>query len=195
MTTIIIPTETPTATVGHRAPGRLNMPDWGAAGWAGLISGTLFMLCELVLLPYSKGGNAWVPVRMVAAVVFGRETLPTPPYFAQAAAPSSGAFFMAVALHYSLAIIFARILSTMIYRVDRRTALTAGAFFGLILYAVNFYAATAAFPWFAAARGWASLLSNVVFGASAALLYKAFETREPLMEDEPEPYERLPRRY
>jgi hypothetical protein len=159
------------------------MPDWGAAGWAGLISGTLFMLCELILLPYSKGGNAWVPVRMVAAVVLGSETLPPPPYFAQPAAPGSGIFFMAVALHYSLAIIYARIMSTMIYRLDRRTALTAGAFFGIILYAVNFYAAAAAFPWFAAARGWASLLSNIIFGASAALLYKTLEKREPLMGD------------
>jgi len=172
-------------TAEHKAPS-LRMPDWGAAGWAGLISGTLLMLCELILLPLEKGGDAWVPVRMVAAIVYGRGVLPPPPYFVRGVAPDSGAFFMAVALHYSLSLIYLRVLSTMIYKLDRRTALGAGAFFGLVLYALNFYGFSAAFPWFVAARGWASALSNVVFGLCAAFTYKAFERREPLVEDEEE---------
>lgn len=172
-------------TETRRAPS-LRMPDWGAAGWAGIISGTALMVCELILLPLNKGGDAWVPVRMVAAIVFGRGVLPPPPYFVRGVAPDSGAFFMALALHFSLSLIYLRVLSTLIYKVDRRTAYAAGAFFGLVLYALNFYGFTAAFPWFAAARGWASVVSNIVFGLIAAGTYKALERREPLVEDEDE---------
>ena len=164
----------------RKAPS-LRMPDWGAAGWAGLIAGSVLMLAEVGLLPLSKGGNAWVPVRMVAAIIFGRQILPAPPYFIQAA-PSSGIFLIALALHFSLALVYLRILSTMIYKVDRGTALLAGAGFGLVLYAANFYGFTAAFPWFAAARGWVSVLANVLFGLTAAAAYKSLERREPLIE-------------
>lgn len=159
----------------------LRMPDWGAAGWAGLIAGTVFMLAEASLLPLSKGGDAWAPVRMVAAVVFGRQVLPPPPYFVETQ-PSSGLFFMALALHYSLSLIYLRVLSTMIYKLDWRTALGAGFVFGALLYAVNFYGFTAAFPWFKEARGWASFSASMAFGATAALAYKALERREPLIE-------------
>ncbi len=158
------------------------MPDWGAAGWAALIAGTLFMVTELGLLPWAKGGNAWAPVRMVAAIIWGRQALPPPPYFVDAA-PSSGIFFTAVTMHYSLSLIYLRFLSTLIYKLDRWTAIGVGAFFGLILYAANFYGFTGAFPWFAAARGWVTILSNVLFGVVAAASYKALERREPLMED------------
>lgn len=177
---------TPEIRTEPRSEPRLRMPDWGAAGWAGIVSGTAAMVCELLLLPLNKGGDAWVPVRMVAAIVFGRGVLPPPPYFVHGVAPDSGAFFMALALHFSLSLIYLRVLSTMIYKVDRRTAYGAGAFFGLVLYALNFYGFSAAFPWFAAARGWASALSNVLFGLIAAGTYKAFERREPLVEDEDE---------
>lgn len=168
-----------TKTAEKKAPC-LKMPDWGAAGWAGLIAGTLFMLAEVSLLPLSKGGNAWVAVRMVAAILFGRQVLPPSPTFIDAE-PSSGVFFMALALHYCLALIYVRILATLIYKVDHRTALMAGAAFGLALYVANFYVFTAAFPWFAAARGWASAFSNLMFGLVAAALYKGLERRDPLI--------------
>jgi hypothetical protein len=180
--TAMMVTAQETRTAETKAPC-LRMPDWGAAGWAGLIAGTVLMLSEISLLPFEKGGNAWVPVRMVAAIVFGRQALPPPPYFIQAE-PGSGVFFMALALHFSLALIYLRFLSTMIYKLDRKTAALAGAFFGLILYAVNFYGFTAAFPWFAAARGWVSAFSSILFGLVAAASYKALERREPLIEDE-----------
>jgi hypothetical protein len=174
-----------TAPTAPQAPF-LRMPDWGAAGWAGLIAGTAFMVSEIGLLPWSKGGAAWVPVRMVAATIYGRSALPPPPYFTNAAGPPDSAmFFLTVVIHYALALIYARILSTWIYKLDGRTALAAGAAFGLALYLVNFHGFTAVFPWFAAARGWVSLFSNFAFGVIAAACYKALERREPLMEDEP----------
>jgi hypothetical protein len=160
------------------------MPDWGAAGWAGLIAGTVAMIAELTMLPVVYGGNAWVPVRMVAAIVFGRQVLPPSPYFVQAE-PSSGVFFMALALHFSLALIYLRVLSTLIYRIDWRAALGAGALFGAVIYVVNFYGFTEAFPWFKAVRGPVSLLANVLFGLTAAAAYKTLEAREPLNEGEP----------
>src|SRR5437868_7010078 len=109
MNTIETPeTRTAEARLARRTAPNLRMPDWGAAGWAGLIAGSAFMLAELLLLPWSKGGNAWVPVRMVAAMIFGPQILPPPPYFAGPAhavlEPTSGMFLMAVALHFSLSL-------------------------------------------------------------------------------------------
>ena len=46
-----------------------------------------------------------------------------------------------------------------------------GAAFGLVIYAVNFYALAPLFPWFADLRGWSALIGHVVFGISAALIY------------------------
>jgi hypothetical protein len=46
-----------------------------------------------------------------------------------------------------------------------------GAAFGGLLYVFNFFALTQAFPWFAELRGWATFVSHLIFGASAALLY------------------------
>lgn len=171
----------PATRQGTRRAPNLSMPDWGAAGWAALIAGTTFMVFELFLLPLSKGGNAWVPVRMAAAIIWGRQILPPPPYFVDAV-PDTGIFFTALALHYSLALVYMHFLSTLIYKVDKKTAALAGAFFGLILYAANFYGFTGAFPWFAAARGWATVVSNVVFGVVGASCYKLLESEEPLDE-------------
>lgn len=180
MITMTPQTKTDRPAETRQAPG-LRMPDWGAAGWAALIAGTIFMLMELVLLPLSKGGNAWAPVRMTAAIIWGRHILPPPPYLVDAA-PNSGIFFTALALHYSLSLIYLRVLSALIYKLDAKTAALAGAFFGLILYAANFYGFTGAFPWMAAARGWATIVSNVGFGVIAAASYKLLEREEPLME-------------
>jgi len=171
-------TERPAGT--RQAPS-LGMPDWGAAGWAALIAGTVFMFLELILLPLSKGGNAWAPVRMTAAVIWGRQILPPAPYLVDAA-PNSGIFFTALALHYSLSLIYLRVLSALIYKLDTKTAVLAGGFFGLILYCANFYGFSGAFPWMAAARGWATIVSNVCFGFVAAASYKLLEREEPLME-------------
>lgn len=173
-------------TAERQAPS-LRMPDWGAAGWAGLIAGLIFMIAEVGLLPLTHGGNAWVPVRMVDAIIYGRQVLPPPPYFVDAAPGTSGMFFMALALHFSFSLIYLRVLSTLIYRLDKSTALGVGAAFGIGLYLVNFHLFTSAFPWFAAARGWTTLFSNLLFGVVAAATYKVLERREPLMEEERRP--------
>ena len=46
-----------------------------------------------------------------------------------------------------------------------------GAVFGLALYLINFYVVTGAFPWFAELRGWSTLITHLIFGVSASLLY------------------------
>ena len=173
--------QTRRAPAGRRAPA-LRMPDWGAAGWAALAAGTLFMVLELGLLPWSKGGNAWVPVRMVAAIVYGSHILPPAPYFPFGGQPDTGMFYVAVAMHYSLSLIYLRLLSFAIFKLDRWTSLAAGAVFGLVLYGLNFYVFTHAFPWFVAARGWVSVFANLAFGVVGAALYKFLEREEPLME-------------
>jgi len=50
---------------------------------------------------------------MVAAMIYGRQILPPPPYFGYFPQPSTGMFLMALAIHYSLALIYLRLLSTL----------------------------------------------------------------------------------
>jgi lipid-binding SYLF domain-containing protein len=47
-----------------------------------------------------------------------------------------------------------------------------GAVFGLVLYLVNFYGFTTAFPWFAMARGPITIITHIIFGVAAAWAYK-----------------------
>lgn len=54
-------------------------------------------------------------------------------------------------------------------------AVAVGLVFGLLLYAVNFYALTAVFPWFANARNWVSIFAHGVFGLVLGMFYKRMQ--------------------
>lgn len=158
---------------------RLRMPDWGAAGWAGIAGGGLFLALELLLLPRTNAIEPWEFIRMVAAIVLGPSALTV------LEGQEFFAFVMAMTLHFSLSLVYMHLVSIATYRRTRAQACGFGLLFGIGLYLVNFHAFTGLFPWFVAARGWASLLSNAAFGLFSAWLYKTLETREPLIEDRP----------
>lgn len=140
--------------------------DWNAAMWAGVISGAVFMMLEMIMVPLFLGGSPWGPPRMIAAIVLGRGVLPPPASF------DFGILMAAVVVHFVLSIAFAIALAWMVSRVGKTAALLIGAGFGLVLYLVNFYGFTALFPWFAMARNWVSVFAHMVFGFAAAWAYK-----------------------
>ena len=74
-------------------------------------------------------------------------------------------------VHFPLAIVYAAILGAIVDRWHLGWAVAIGAVFGLALYVINFYGFTAAFPWFAMARNWISIVSHIVFGVAAAWAY------------------------
>lgn len=151
--------------IDHRAHTRTI--DWSAAVWAGVVSGAVFMMLEMMMVPLFLGGSPWAPPRMMAAMVMGEGVLPPPATF------DLTILMVAIVVHFALSIAFAVVLALLISRVGMGAALAVGAVFGLVLYFVNFYGMTAIFPWFAMARNWVSIFAHVVFGVVAAWWYRA----------------------
>lgn len=155
-------------------PGRARTRiEWRPVIWSGLIAGAIFLVLELIMVPLFLGMPPWAPVRMIAAIVLGRDVLPPPATF------DIGIFLAAALVHFPLSIIYALIHALMLERWPMNTAmaLLAGGVFGLVLYLVNFYGFTAVFPWFAEARNWVSILVHIAFGVVAAWAYGALRTR------------------
>ncbi len=154
-------------------------PHWKAAVWSGIGAGLIFLVLEMFLVSVFAGGSAWAPVRMIGAILMGREALPPPATF------DFTVFLAALLVHAVLAVVYGLILSLVIFRLGTGWAIVAGAIFGLLLYLVNFYWFTAAFPWFAMARNGVSVFAHIVFGVAAAWIYKELARREIVEERHP----------
>lgn len=151
--------------------------DWRAAIWAGIISGAVFLVMELIMVPVFLGGSPWGPPRMIAAIVMGQDVLPMP----QGPPPtfSLGIILVAMVVHFALSIAFAVALAFIIRSMSTGAAIGVGAAFGLALYLINFYGFTAVFPWFAMARNWVSIVAHIVFGVVAAAAYRGLAKERP----------------
>ncbi len=146
--------------------------DWSSAIWAGLIAGAVFLVLEMILVPAFGMGSPWGPPRMIAAIILGEAALPPPETF------DLGIVLAAMALHFTLSIVYAIVLAFLVNRLTTGAAAAAvGGGFGLALYLVNFHLFTAVFPWFAMARNGVSIFAHVVFGAVAGWSYKALQHR------------------
>lgn len=150
-----------------------HAPNLKAAAFSGVIAGFFFVLLMLILVPLVLNENPWTPVRMVAAIVMGERAL-------ESATPAFDTSLAIVALfvHFALSILYAVILSYLIYRLETVSALIVGALFGLALYLINFYAFTGLFAWFAAGRNWVSIAAHLIFGVVLALVYKQLVKRD-----------------
>jgi hypothetical protein len=155
-----------------------KQPHWMAAVYAGLIAGVVFLVLEMILVSLA-GNSPWAPVRMIGAILMGRDVLPPPATFAL------GVFISALIVHFVLAIIYGLILSAIVFRLEEWLGLVVGAVFGLVLYWINFYGFTAVFPWFAEARGGLGILAHLVFGFVAAWSYKELTKRQIQQEQPP----------
>lgn len=148
-----------------------DMPDWGAAGWAGLAAGLVFMAVELA--GSALTGAAWMPSRLIAAVVLGGGILaPRPEYNGVINAAAFG-------VHMTLSLFFARLLALIFYRQKLSFAVEEGVAFGAALYALNFYALPLMFPFVADGRGMATFLSHLAWGACVPVFYRRITTSRP----------------
>ena len=154
----------------HRWTAR--QPDWAAAAVAGFGAGGILMVLELAWIAMAGGTDPWQATHMIAAMVLGWDALQTTGY-------GTGIVVAALAVHYILGIAFGIMLAAIMapFRLDSSMgmALLAGAVFGLVLYGLNFYGMTGAFPWFAELRGWPTLAGHVAFGLSVAAIYRKME--------------------
>lgn len=157
----------------NRPPIRLRqVVDWGAAIWAGLIAGTIFLLLNVFLIPAVVGGDGWVIIHYLASLILGEQVLQPPFGF------DLLALVVALAVNYVLALIFSVILALIIHRWGLLTGIILGALFGLAIYGINFYTMTLLFPWFFAINHWLFAVTHVVFGALAGGIYESFEVEE-----------------
>lgn len=146
-----------------------HRPDWVAAVVAGLAAGAVLMVLELLWVTSFGGtGRPWRTSNLIAAMVLG-------PELAQSSAYSLGAVGVALVVHYVLGAVFGVVLALVITGIHREASLfsieTVGILFGAGLYLLNFHGMSAAFPWVAELRGWATFIAHLVFGFTAALLY------------------------
>ncbi len=148
--------------------------DWKAAIWAGVIAGIVFIMLEMALVTFVQGMSPWGPHRMMAAVVMGEGVLPPPETF------DLMIVMVAMMVHLVMSILLGVILGFVISRLALNLAasIAAGTLFGVVVYYVNFYGATAMFPWFAMARGQISIFSHAMFGMVAGWLYHAIAVHD-----------------
>ena len=116
-------------------------------------------------------GILYRDARLTAALVMGRDILPPPAAF------DWTVMAVATLIHFALSIIYSAVLAGFVSRRGLPSALLTGAAYGLALFGINMYGFTLVFPWFAAARDWITLAAHVLFGISAAAVYKALSVR------------------
>jgi hypothetical protein len=156
------------------SPAKVKMRqvvDWRAAMWAGLISGVVFLIINMLLTKFFLG-SLWVSVRLVASIIMGERALPPPAGF------DLGIFFTALAVHFPLSIAFASIIAVVLHRWGLLVGIVGGAIIGLALYAINFYTLTFFFPWFFPMRSWIMAVSHLIFGACAGGVYEGLEVEK-----------------
>lgn len=149
-----------------------RVPDWTVAAVSGFVAGAAAMVLELLWASLAVGISPWGITHKVAAIVMGAGT-------AQGADFSLGVVAAALGTHYVLGIVFGLILAAIIapFHFDSSAGmvLAVGALFGLALYLLNFYGMVRFFPWFADMRGWATLVTHLIFGMVAAFMYFKME--------------------
>lgn len=145
-----------------------HLPDWPAAATAGFAAGAVLMVLELFWSILVSDNSPWAVSHMIAAIVMGPATLQSSDFSLDVVA-------VALSAHYFLGVVFGLMLAAIIvpFRLDSSVGMLSltGAVFGAALYLLNFYGMTHFFPWFVDWRGTETVLTHLIFGVTAALLY------------------------
>jgi hypothetical protein len=149
----------------------MNAP---AAVYAGVAAGVVSTLAQIVLwLTFTDAFPEILfrDVRLTAAIILGPDVLEP------ASAAGVHVWIVAALVHFALSLAYAVVLAAAIRRLGIGASLVAGGLFGLAVYALNMHGFTRVFPWFEAARDPITVAAHVVFGVSAALVYRHFARR------------------
>lgn len=138
---------------------------WRAAVLAALIGGVAYLGMQFLWSSLVTGAGAWTWFRFAGAIVLGRGVLTHEAF-------SLPVFGAALLVHFGLSIVYALVLGVLCARGGAGRAVLVGALFGAAVYALNYHAFTAVFPWFAQLRHDVTLVNNVLFGAVTAAAYR-----------------------
>lgn len=141
---------------------------------AGFWGGTVATLVQMAV--WWVGGEAALDLLLrdthaAAALVLGTGVL-----------SASGSWDLPVlaaasAVHLFLCAVYGWLLGALLSRHDSLPPLLTGLVFGAALFAVNMYGWTAAFPWFAANRDWATFVAHLGFGMETARAWRWLDRR------------------
>lgn len=145
---------------------------WRPAALAGLIGGVAYLAMQFLWSSLATGAGSWTWFRFTGAIVLGRGVLTQETF-------DLAVFVVALLVHFGLAIVYAIVLGLLAARGGAWLAVLIGALFGAAVYALNYYAFTAAFPWFIELRHNVTLVNNVVFGVATAAAYRHLSRVSP----------------
>ncbi|HXF46957.1 MAG TPA: hypothetical protein VNK91_12645 [Burkholderiaceae bacterium] len=138
---------------------------WRPAVLAGLIGGLAYLAMQFLWSSLATGAGSWTWFRFTGAIVLGRGVLTQETF-------DLTVFVVTLLVHFGLSIAYAIVLGLLVARGGTGLAVLIGALFGAAVYAVNYYAFTAVFPWFVELRHNVTLVNNVVFGVATAAAYR-----------------------
>jgi hypothetical protein len=140
---------------------------------AGLVAGAAYLGAQMMFAVTVHDGSGWEPLQRMGAMLLGDEAAPPGRW-------SGGMIGISLLIHFGLAIVYGRLVDSLVRGRPLVPALVRGAAFGLLLYGVNYWLiAPVAFPWFAEGRSATALLDHVLFGAVAAGAYVVLRRRQP----------------
>ncbi|MEJ8837229.1 hypothetical protein [Ramlibacter sp. AN1133] len=143
------------------APRAVSEPVAGVLG--GIVAGTAYLVAQVTLTAAAHPGGAAEPLQRIAAMLMGPDAAPPPSEL------SFTVFGMALIIHFTLAMVFGRLVAVLVGHRRPGTGVLVGAATGLALYALDFgLVAPLAFPWFADSIRAVTLADHVLFGAVAA---------------------------
>jgi len=159
----------------HLPHWREHHADWAAAAVSGLAAGAVLMVIELLWATWVGSGSPWRTSHAIAAIVMGPDEM-------RVAGFGIGVVSLALVIHYLLGILFGLVLGWTIAPFlaqwgDEAPGIAAmyGALFGAVLYLLDFYGMALVFPWFTQLRGAPAFVAHLIFGISAALIYRKLE--------------------
>lgn len=152
-------------------PKMRQLVDWGAAFWAGVFSGLVSHLSNILLSWYLLD-SPWVITRIIASILLSESVLPPPDDF------HWGILLAALGVHMALSVLFAFLVAAVVHRWGILVSFMGGALLGLAFYAINFYTMSYFFPWFYTFRSWIFIVAHVLYGAFAGSVYELLEEEE-----------------
>lgn len=144
-----------------------QLVDRSAAFWAGIVSGVVFLLLYLALMPSAVNGDVVTLLRYLASIVLGAEAVLT--------ASTAVVVIVALLVHFILAMLWAVVITIIIHRWGMVVGILLGGLLGLAVYGINFFSFIFLFPWFWPLNSILMALIHVVFGAVAGGVYEYLE--------------------
>ena len=148
----------------------LNLRASLCAGLAAAVVSTLAQVAAWIAFTDAFPAILWRDARFAAAIVLGKTALDDTHSFATV-------WVAATVVHFALSIAYAMLLGVALRKSTRLAAVLAGTFFGALIFVVNMHLLTRYFPWFIEARDPITLAAHVVFGVTAALVYRHLDSR------------------